>query len=115
MSENGDAISVSINLLGENNLRAARLESNATEKNTLRNLLYNLRTQRRQIIINRLKAKSAFDEPSEESLAEQMREIDDEILQLPTDLDSVLDSELNTPPRKNPRTPTYLVTLLLSV
>jgi hypothetical protein len=32
MSENEDAISISINLLGENNLRAARLESDATEK-----------------------------------------------------------------------------------
>jgi hypothetical protein len=58
MKEKEYAISVSINLLGENNLGAAHLESNATEKNTLRNLLYNLRTQRRQIVINRLKAKS---------------------------------------------------------
>jgi hypothetical protein len=32
ISENEDVISVSIDLLGENNLRAARLESNATEK-----------------------------------------------------------------------------------
>jgi len=32
MSENEDAISVSINLLGENNLRAVRLELNATER-----------------------------------------------------------------------------------
>jgi hypothetical protein len=32
MTENEDAISVSINLLGENNLRAAHLKSNATEK-----------------------------------------------------------------------------------
>ena len=94
-------------MLGENNLRAARLESNATEKNTLRNLLYNLQTQRRQIVIDRLKAKSAFDEPLEESMAEQMREIDDEILQLTTDLDSVLGSELNTPLRKNPCTPRH--------
>ncbi len=30
-SDNEDAISVSINLLGENNLRAARLESNAPQ------------------------------------------------------------------------------------
>ena len=107
MTEKEDAISVSINLLGENNLRAARLESNATEKNILRNLLYNLQTKRRQIVIDRLKAKSAFDKPLEELLAEQMREIDDEILQLTTDLDSVLGSELNTPPRKNPCTPTH--------
>jgi hypothetical protein len=40
--ENEDAISVSITLLGENNLRAARIESNATEKNTLHNLIHNL-------------------------------------------------------------------------
>ena len=107
ISENEDVISVSIDLLGENNLRAARLESNATEKNTLHNLLYNLQMQRRQIIINRLKAMSAFDNPLGESLAEQMREIDDEILQLTADLDSVLGSELSTPPRKNPRTPMF--------
>jgi len=45
--------------------------------------------QRRQVIIDRLKAKSAFDKPWEESLAEQMGEIDNEILQLTADLDSV--------------------------
>ncbi len=48
-----------------------------------------------------------FDKPLEKFLAEQMREIDDEILQLTMDLDSVLGSELSTPPRKNPRTPLY--------
>jgi hypothetical protein len=48
-----------------------------------------------------------FKKRLEESLAEQMREIDDEILQLTTDLDSVLGSDLNTPPRKNPCTPTH--------
>jgi hypothetical protein len=50
---------------------------------------------------------SAFDNPLGELLAEQMREIDDEILQLTADLDSVLGSELSTPPRKNPRTPMF--------
>jgi hypothetical protein len=40
--ENEDAISVSITLLRENNLRAAHVELNATEKNTLRNLIHNL-------------------------------------------------------------------------
>jgi hypothetical protein len=104
MTEKEDAISVSINLLGENNLRAAHLKSNATEKNTLRNLLYNLRTQRRQIVINRLKAKSAFHKPLEESLTEQMRKIDHDIL---TDLVSVLGLELNTPTCKNPCTPKH--------
>ena len=44
---------------------------------------------------------SAFDNPLGESLAEQMREIDDEILQLTADL------ELSTPPCKNPRTPMF--------
>ena len=107
MTEKEDAISVSINLLGTNNLRVAHLESNATEKITPHNLLYNLLIQRRQIITNRLKAKSVIDKPLEESMAEQMREIDDEILQLTTNLDSVLGSELNTPPRKNPCTPTH--------
>jgi hypothetical protein len=76
MTEKEDAIS-----WGEQPT-SVRLESN---------LLYNLQTQRRQIVINRLKAKSVFDEPLE---------IDDEILQLTTDLDSVLGSELNTPPHR---------------
>jgi hypothetical protein len=40
--ENDNAISVSITLLGENHLRAAHVKSNATEKNTLRNLIHNL-------------------------------------------------------------------------
>ena len=69
--------------------------------------MYNLRTQRRQIIIDRLKAMYVFDKPLEESLTEQMREIDDEILQLTMDLISVLGSELNTPPRKNPCNPRH--------
>ena len=98
MRENEDAISVSINLLGKNNKIAARLKSNATEKNTLPNLLYNLRMQKRQILIDRLKAMSALDNPLTELLTEQMREIDDEIKQLTADLDSVLVSELSTPP-----------------
>ena len=53
---------------------------------------------RRQIVIDRLKAMSVFDKPLEESLTEQTREIDDEILQLTTDLDSVLGSELTQYP-----------------
>ena len=37
--------------------------SNAAEKNTLRNLLFNLRTQKRQMVVERLKAMSVFDDP----------------------------------------------------
>ncbi len=47
----------------------------------------------RQLVIDRLKAKSAFDNPLAELLAEQMREIYEEILQLTADLDSVLGSD----------------------
>jgi hypothetical protein len=54
--------------------------------------------QKRQILIDRLKAMSALDNPLTELLTEQMREIDDEIKQLTADLDSVLGSELSTPP-----------------
>ncbi len=39
-----DKISMSIESLGESNIRAARIESNAAEKNTLRNMIFNLRT-----------------------------------------------------------------------
>ncbi len=37
-----DKIGNSIQLLRESNIRAARIESNAAEKNTLHNLLFNL-------------------------------------------------------------------------
>jgi len=39
---NDDKIGNSIQSLGESNIRAARIESNAAEKNTLHNLLFNL-------------------------------------------------------------------------
>ncbi len=70
MRENEDAMGVSITFLGENNLRAARLKSNATEKNTLRNLIHNLRMQKRQRVINRLKAMAAFDDTLAQLLTE---------------------------------------------
>jgi len=108
--ENEDAISASINLLGINNLRAARLESNSAEKKSLRNIIYNLRTQKRQLIVDRLKAMSAFDDPLTQSLTEQIEEIDEEVKGYITDLDSVVsseDSEQRTPPHKNPCTPKH--------
>jgi hypothetical protein len=108
--ENEDAISASINLLGINNPRAARLESNSAEKNSLCNIIYNLRTQKRQLIVDRLKAMSAFDDPLTQSLTEQIEEIDEEVKGYITDLDSVVsseDSEQRTPPHKNPCTPKH--------
>ena len=101
MRENEDAMDVSITFLGENNLRAARLKSNATEKNTLRNLIHNLQMQKRQRVINRLKAMAAFDDPLAQLLTEQIGEIDEEIKQVTADLDSVLCLEHSTPPCKN--------------
>ncbi len=102
--ENEDAISVSITLLGDNNLKVARVKSDATEKNTLRNLIHNLQMQKRQVVINRLKAIAAFDDPLAQLLTEQIDEIDEEIKQYTADLDSVLCCERSTPLRKNPRT-----------
>jgi hypothetical protein len=102
--ENKDAINVSITLLGENNLRAVRVELDATVKNTFCNLVHNLRMQKRQIVIDRLKATAAFDYPLAQLLTEQIGEIDEEIKQFTADLDSVLCSEHSTPPHKNPRT-----------
>jgi hypothetical protein len=101
--ENEDAISVSITLLRENNLRAVCVESNATEKNTLRNLIHNLRTQKRQVVVDRLKAMASFDDPLAQTLMEQIGEIDEEIKQYTKDLDSVQCSEHSTSPCKNPR------------
>jgi hypothetical protein len=58
----------SIELLGESNIRAARIESNSAEKNTLCNIIFNLQTQKRQMGVNRLKALSVFDNPLAQSL-----------------------------------------------
>jgi hypothetical protein len=68
--ENEDAISVSTTLLGENNLRAAHVQLNATGKNTLHNLIHNLQMQKRQVVVDRLKAMAAFDDPLTQSLME---------------------------------------------
>ncbi len=91
-----DKIGNSIQSLGESNIRAARIESNnAAEKNTLRNLLFNLRTQ------ERLKAMSVFDNPLAESLGEQIEEIEVEIKEYTSNLDSIMGAEMTTTPRKN--------------
>jgi hypothetical protein len=47
---------------------------------------------------------AAFDDPLAQLLMEQIDEIDEEIKQYTTDLDSVLCSEHSTPPLKNPCT-----------
>ncbi len=52
----------------ESNVRATRFESNAAEKNTLCNIIYNLCTQKRQMGVDRLKALSVFDNPLAQSL-----------------------------------------------
>ena len=92
---------MSIESLGESNVRAACIESNAAEKNTLRNMIFNLRTQKRQLGVDRLKALSVFDDPLAQSLQQQIKEIDDEIRKYTGNLDSMLGLEMQTPPRKN--------------
>jgi hypothetical protein len=96
-----DRIGNSIQLLGESNIRAARIKSNAVEKNTLRNLLFNLQTQKRQMVVERLKAMSVFDNPLAESLGEQIEEIEAEIKEYTSNLDSIMGAEMTTPPCKN--------------
>jgi hypothetical protein len=96
-----DKISMSIESLGESNIRAARIESNAAEKNTLRNMIFNLRTQKRQLGVDRLKALSVFDDPLALSLQEQIEEIDNEITEYTGNLDSISSIAMKTPPHKN--------------
>ncbi len=96
-----DKISMSIGLLGESNFRAACIESNAAEKNTLCNIIFNLRTQKRQMGVDRLKVLSVFDNPLAQSLQQQIEEIDDEIKEYTGNLDSMLGLEMTTPPCKN--------------
>jgi hypothetical protein len=91
----------SIQLLGENNIIAARIESNAAEKNTVRNLLFNLQTQKRQMVVERLKAMLVFNDPLAESLGEQIEEIEVEIKEYTSNLDSIMGAEITTPPCKN--------------
>jgi len=97
---NDDKIGNSIQSLGESNIRAVCIESNAAEKNTLHNLLFNLRTQKRQMVVERLKAMSAFDNPLAESLGEQIEEIEVEINEY-SSKDSIMGEEMTTHPRKN--------------
>jgi hypothetical protein len=84
---NDDIIGNSIQWLGESNTRAAHIESNTEEKNTLRNLLFNLRTQKRQMVVERLKAMSVFNNPLAESLGKQIEEIEIEIKEFTLNLD----------------------------
>ncbi len=92
---------MSIELLGDSNVRAARIESNAAEKNTLCNMIFNLRTQKRQLGVDRLKALSVFDDLLAQSLQQQIEEIDNVITEYTGNLDSILGLEMQTPPRKN--------------
>jgi hypothetical protein len=94
---NDGKIGNSIQSLGESNIRAVCIESNAAEKNTLRDLLFNLQTQKRQMVVDRLKAMSVFDNPLAESLGEQIEEIDVEIKEYTANLDSIMGAEM-TPP-----------------
>jgi hypothetical protein len=96
-----DRIGNSIQLLGESNIRVAHIESNAAEKNTLRNLLFNLQTQKRQMVVERLKAIPVFDNPLAESLGEQIEEIEVEIEEYTSKLDSIMGAEMTAPPHKN--------------
>jgi hypothetical protein len=54
-----------------------------------------------------LKVLSVFDEPLAESLGEQIEEIEVDIKEYTSDLDSIMGAKMTTPPRKNltpPRT-----------
>ncbi len=92
-----DRIGNSVQLLGESNSRATRIKSNAAEKNTLCSLLFNLQTQKRQIVVERLKVMSVFNNPLAESLGEQIEEIEVEIKEYTANLDSIMGAEM-TPP-----------------
>ncbi len=77
------------------------IKSNAAEKNTLHNLIFNLQTQKRQMVVDRLKSMSVFDNPLAQSLEEQIEEINNEINEYAANFDSIMGSEMTTPPRKN--------------
>jgi hypothetical protein len=94
-------ISISIELLGESNGRVARIKSYAAVKNTLHNLVFNLRTQKMQMAVDQLKANRAFDNQLAQSLQEQIDEIDDEIKEYTANLHSMLELEMKPPPCKN--------------
>jgi hypothetical protein len=96
-----DKIGHSIQSLGESNIRVAHIKSNAAEKNTLRNLLFNLQTQKRQVLVDLLKALSVFDHPLAESLGNRIEEIDVEIKEYTDNLDSSMGAEMTTAPHRN--------------
>jgi hypothetical protein len=98
---NDDRIGNSIQSLGESNIRAVHIQSNTAEKNTLTNLLFNLRTQKRQMAVERLKAMPVFDNPLAESLGEQIEEIEVEIKEYTSNLGSLMGAEMTAPPHKN--------------
>ena len=89
-------ISISIELLGESNTRAACIISNAAEKNTFCNLVFLLQTQKRQMEVDRLKGVSVFDDPLAQSLEQQIEEIDNEIKEYTANLDSIMGLEMTT-------------------
>ena len=82
------------------------IKSNAAEKNILRNLVFNLRTQKSQMVVDCLKAMSVFDEPLAQSLEQQIEEIDNKIKEYTANLDSIMGSKMTTSPCKN-LTPTH--------
>ncbi len=53
------------------------------------------------MVVERLKAMSVFNNPLAESLGEQIEEIEVEIKEYTANLDSIMDAEMTTPPRKN--------------
>ena len=61
------------------------------------NLLFNLRTQKRQMVVECLKAMSVFHNPLAESLGEQIEEIEVEIKEYTSNLDSIMGAEMTTP------------------
>ena len=89
-------ISISIELLGESNTRAACIISNAAEKNTFCNLVFLLQTQKRQMEVDRLKGVSVFDDPLAQSLEQQIEEIDNEIKEYTANLDPIMGLEMTT-------------------
>ena len=53
------------------------------------------------MVVERLKAMSVFDNPLAESLGEQIEEIEVEIKEYTSNLDSIMGAEITTPPCKN--------------
>ena len=53
------------------------------------------------MVVERMKTMSVFDEPLAESLGEQIVEIEAEIKEYTSNLDSIMGAEMTTPPCKN--------------